>query len=260
MSSEARKLCIRYRSYIVIPARLASTRLPRKLLLAETGKTVIQHTYESASHARRPLGVVVAADSQEIADEVRRFGGQSVLTDPAAATGTDRVAEAARALPGADVIVNVQGDEPEIAATSIDLSVRLLEENPDAVMATLATPIRSRCQLEDPACVKVTFDADGRALYFSRSPIPYARDGCEPLLSVDPPIFHQHVGLYAYRRDFLLQLAEMAPSPLEQVEKLEQLRVLEAGHQILVGVVTEPTVGIDTRADYDTFVIRASNC
>lgn len=260
MSSEARKLRIRYRSYIVIPARLASRRLPRKLLLAETGKTVIQHTYESASHARRPLGVVVAADSQEIADEVQRFGGQSVLTDPAAATGTDRVAEAARALPDADVIINVQGDEPEIAASSIDLSVRLLEENPDAVMATLATPIRSRSQLEDPACVKVTFDSAGRALYFSRSPIPHARDGCEPLLSVDPPIFHQHIGLYAYRRDFLFQLAKMAPSPLEQVEKLEQLRVLEAGYQILVGVVAEPTVGIDTRADYDTFVIRASNC
>jgi 3-deoxy-manno-octulosonate cytidylyltransferase (CMP-KDO synthetase) len=234
--------------------------LPRKLLLSETGKTVIQHTYESASQASRPLGIVVAADSQEIADVVQRFGGQSVLTDPAAATGTDRVAEAARALPNADVIINVQGDEPEIAASSIDLTVRLLEENPDAVMATLATPIRSRAQLEDPACVKVTFDSHGRALYFSRSPIPHARDGYEPLLSVDPPVFHQHVGLYAYRRDFLFQLSEMAPSPLEQVEKLEQLRVLEAGHQILVGVVDEPTVGIDTRADYDTFVIRASNC
>jgi 3-deoxy-manno-octulosonate cytidylyltransferase (CMP-KDO synthetase) len=234
--------------------------LPRKLLLSETGKTVIQHTYESASQASRPLGIVVAADSQEIADVVQRFGGQSVLTDPAAATGTDRVAEAARALPNADVIINVQGDEPEIAASSIDLTVRLLEENPEAVMATLATPIRSRAQLEDPACVKVTFDSHGRALYFSRSPIPHARDGYEPLLSMDPPVFHQHVGLYAYRRDFLFQLSEMAPSPLEQVEKLEQLRVLEAGHQILVGVVDEPTVGIDTRADYDTFVIRASNC
>jgi 3-deoxy-manno-octulosonate cytidylyltransferase (CMP-KDO synthetase) len=127
-------------------------------------------------------------------------------------------------------------------------------------MATLATPIRSRKQLEDPSCVKVTFDSRGRALYFSRSPIPHPRDGCEPLLSVDPPVFHQHIGLYAYRREFLFQFAEMTPSPLEQVEKLEQLRVLEAGHQILVGIVDEPTVGIDTRADYDTFVIRATNC
>mgnify|MGYP002528080136 FL=1 len=260
MPSAARKLRIRYRSYIVIPARLASTRLPRKLLLSETGKTVIQHTYESASQASRPLGVIVAADSQEIADVVQRFGGQSVLTDPAAATGTDRVAEAARSLPDADVIINVQGDEPEIAASAIDLTVRLLEENPHAVMATLATPIRSRRQLEDPSCVKVTFDSKGRALYFSRSPIPHAREGYDPLLSMDPPRFYQHIGLYAYRRDFLFQLAEMPPSPLEQVENLEQLRVLEAGHQILVGVVAEANVGIDTRADYDTFVIRASNC
>jgi 3-deoxy-manno-octulosonate cytidylyltransferase (CMP-KDO synthetase) len=202
----------------------------------------------------------VAADCQEIADEVTRFGGHAVMTDPAAATGTDRVAEAARELADADVIINVQGDEPEIAASSIDLAVRLLEEDPLAVMATLATPIRSRSQLDDPACVKVTFDSGGHALYFSRSPIPHARDGCDALLAADPPVFHQHIGLYAYRRDFLFQLAEMAPSPLERVEKLEQLRVLEAGYQILVGVIDEPTVGIDTRADYDTFVIRASNC
>ena len=248
-----------YRSYIVIPARLASTRLPRKLLLAETGKTVIQHTYEAASRARRPLGVVVAADCPEIADEVTRFGGRAVLTDPAAPSGTDRVAEAARELPEADLIINVQGDEPEIAAASIDLVVQLLEDNPASVMATLATPIRSHHQLNDPACVKVTFDSSGRALYFSRSCIPHARDGCETLLAVEPPVFHQHIGLYAYRRDFLFELAKMPPSRLERVEKLEQLRVLEAGHEILVGVIDELTVGIDTRADYDTFVIRAGN-
>lgn len=260
MSLEARKLRIRTRSYIVIPARLASTRLPQKLLLAETGKSVIQHTYESACRAAGPSGVVVAADCEEIAAEVRRFGGEVMLTDPAAASGTDRVAEAARALPDADVIVNVQGDEPEIAADAIDLAVQLLEENPEAVMATLATPIRSVSQLLDPSCVKVTFDAHGRALYFSRSPIPHARDGFEPRLAEDPPIFHQHIGLYAYRREFLFEFAQLAPSPLEQTEKLEQLRVLEAGHQILVGVVAEPTVGIDTREDYDAFVIRAANC
>ncbi len=247
-------------SYIVIPARLASTRLPRKLLLAETGKSVIQHTYEAARRASRPEGVVVAADCQEIAREVQRFGGQVVLTDPAAATGTDRVAEAARDLPDADVIINVQGDEPEIAASSIDLAVRLLDENPQAVMATLATPIRSQSQLEDPACVKVVMDSLGRALYFSRSPIPHGRDGYATLLAAEPPVFHQHIGLYAYRRDFLFQFAEMPPSPLELAEKLEQLRVLEAGFSILVGVIDEPTVGIDTRADYEAFVIRATNC
>jgi 3-deoxy-manno-octulosonate cytidylyltransferase (CMP-KDO synthetase) len=152
------------------------------------------------------------------------------------------------------VIVNVQGDEPELAGESIDLVIELLEKNPAAVMATLATPIRCRRQLEDTSCVKVVFDRSGRALYFSRSPIPHAREWDDSLLAADPPRFHQHVGLYAYRREFLLCLAQMPPSPLETIEKLEQLRVLDAGHSILVGVVDEPTFGIDTPEDYRAFV------
>jgi 3-deoxy-manno-octulosonate cytidylyltransferase (CMP-KDO synthetase) len=243
-------------SHIIIPARLASTRLPRKLLLRETGKTLLQHTYEAAARAKRPAGVCVAADHVEIRDAVCAFGGNVEMTDPQAASGTDRVAEVARRMHHVEIIVNVQGDEPELAGESIDLVVRLLEERPAAVMATLATPIRSRRQLEDPACVKVVFDAAGRALYFSRSPIPHAREWNDTLLAADPPHFYQHVGLYAYRRDFLLQLAAMAPSSLEQVEKLEQLRVLQAGDSILVGVVDEPTFGIDTAEDYRAFVQR----
>jgi 3-deoxy-manno-octulosonate cytidylyltransferase (CMP-KDO synthetase) len=241
-------------SYIIIPARLASTRLPRKLLLRETGKPLIQHTYEAAKKARRPAGICVATDHQEIFDAVRSFGGEAVMTDPQAPSGTDRVAEVARRLDNVDIIVNVQGDEPELAGESIDLAVQLLEEQPEAVMATLATPIRSRRQLEDPACVKVVFDQRGRALYFSRSPIPCPRHWDDRLLTADPPHFHQHVGLYAYRRAFLLQLAAMPPSRLEQFERLEQLRVLEAGYSILVGVVDEPTFGIDTPEDYREFV------
>ncbi len=200
-------------SYIVIPARLESTRLPRKLLLRETGKPLIQHTYEAACRATRPLGVCVAADHEEIAAAVRAFGGHVEMTDPHAPSGTDRVAEVARHLTDAEIIVNVQGDEPEIAGSAIDLAIELLEANPTAVMSTLATPIRSREQLEDPACVKVVFDANGRAMYFSRSPIPHARQWDDSLLAADPPHFYQHVGLYAYRREFLLQLAEMKPSP-----------------------------------------------
>jgi 3-deoxy-manno-octulosonate cytidylyltransferase (CMP-KDO synthetase) len=245
-------------SYIVIPARLASTRLPRKLLLRETGKSLIRHTYEAAQRARRPAGVCVATDHQEIFDEVRSFGGQVEMTDPAAASGTDRVAEVARRLTDADIIVNVQGDEPELAGTSIDLVIGLLESDPEAVMSTLATPIRSRGQLEDPACVKVVFDAHGRAMYFSRSPIPCPRQWDDSLLTAEPSHFYQHVGLYAYRREFLLQLAQMPQSPKEQVEKLEQLRVLEAGYAILVGVVDEPTFGIDTPTDYRAFVEKQS--
>ena len=126
-------------------------------------------------------------------------------------------------------------------------------------MSTLATPIRNRRQLEDPACVKVVFDSAGRALYFSRSPIPHARQWSDDLLEHDPPFFYQHVGLYAYRREFLLKLAQVPRSDLERLESLEQLRVLSAGHSILVGCIDEPTVGIDTPDDYKAFVRRTAN-
>jgi len=244
-------------SYIVIPARLASTRLPRKLLLSETGKPLIQHTYEAARRAASPAGVCVAADHEEIAAAVRGFGGQVRMTSPLCASGTDRVAEVARQMPDVGVFVNVQGDEPELSGAAIDLVVELLERDPQAVMATLATPIRRREQLEDPACVKVVVDQRGRALYFSRSPIPYPRQWDDRLLSAEPATFYQHLGLYAYRRDFLLRIASLPQTPLEKLESLEQLRVLESGYDIAVGTVAEPTVGIDTLADYRAFVERS---
>ncbi len=243
-------------SYIVIPARLQSTRLPRKLLLRETGKTILQHTFEAAAAARRPREVWVATDHEEIMAEVQRFGGQVQLTDPAAASGTDRVAEVARRLPAADIVVNVQGDEPEISPETIDLAVELLEQDPAAVMSTMATPIRSRELLEDPACVKVVCDQQMRAMYFSRSPIPFAREWDDGLLQQPESPFLQHLGLYAYRREFLLKLAELPPCGLEQLERLEQLRVLFAGFSIKVGIVAEPSIGIDTPADYRAFVQR----
>jgi 3-deoxy-manno-octulosonate cytidylyltransferase (CMP-KDO synthetase) len=243
-------------STIVIPARLASTRLARKLLLSETGKPLIQHTYEAASQASLPRGVVVAADCEEIATVVRSFGGRVELTSPECASGTDRVAEVARKLTDVDVFVNVQGDEPEISARAIDLSVELLERDPAAVMSTLATPIRTREKLNDPSCVKAIFDQRGRAIYFSRAPIPFARNWDDALLTADPPHFYQHIGLYAYRRKFLLQLAGLPRAGMEKVENLEQLRVLDAGYPILVGVVDEPTIGIDTPDDYRAFVSR----
>ena len=243
-------------SYIVIPARLHSSRLPRKLLLRETGKSVLQHTFEAACQACKPSAVWVAADDPEIVAEVNGFGGRVQLTDPRAASGTDRVAELARRLPQADIIVNVQGDEPEISPEAIDGAIELLERDPHAVMATLATPIRSRQQWEDPACVKVVCDAAGRAMYFSRSPIPYVREWDDSILSAPQPQLLQHIGLYAFRREFLLRLAETPPAEIEQLEKLEQLRVLAAGHAISVGVIDEPTIGIDTPADYRAFVER----
>jgi len=242
------------RSWVVIPARLKSTRLPRKLLLRETGKSLIQHTYEAAQRAVKPSGICVACDDEEIYAEVLSFGGRAIMTDPNCASGTDRVAEVARRMPDCDIIVNVQGDEPEIAGYAIDLAIELLENEPKAVMSTLATPIRSRRQLEDPACVKVVFDASGRAMYFSRSPIPFPREWDDALLTARPPSFHQHVGLYAYRREFLLQIPKLPRPAIERIESLEQLRVLYAGYPILVGVIDEPSFGIDTPADYEAFV------
>ena len=256
MAHPAPKLRVRATSYVVIPARLASTRLERKLLLRETGQSLIQHTYEAAARAKRPSGVCVATDHPDIFHEVGSFGGEARMTSPDAPSGTDRVAEVVRQMPDVDIVVNLQGDEPELSGDAIDLAVGLLEQNPEAAMSTLATPIRSRRQLEDPACVKVVFDARGRAMYFSRSVIPHPRQWDNRLLAANPPLFHQHVGLYAYRREFLLRLAAMPQSGLETTEKLEQLRVLEAGYPIVVGVVDEPTFGIDTPEDYRAFVER----
>ncbi|RCS46038.1 3-deoxy-manno-octulosonate cytidylyltransferase [Bremerella cremea] len=254
------ELALSLSSLVVIPARLHSSRLPEKLLLAETGKPLIQHTYEAACLARGTDGVVVATDHDTICQAVQGFGGEAVMTSETCASGTDRVAEVARSRPDVDIFINVQGDEPEISAEAIETVRRLLELNPEVSMATLGTPIRSLEKLQDPACVKVVCAENGRALYFSRSPIPHVRDGFDEMLSAEPAVFYQHLGIYAYRRDFLLKLATAPPSPLEQLEKLEQLRVLEMGEPILVGKIAEPSIGIDTPSDYAAFVRKMSNC
>jgi len=247
------------KSTIIIPARYASTRLPQKLLLCETGKPLIQHTYESALKATLPVAVTVACDHEAIFNAVRRFGGSVQMTDPAALSGTDRIAEVAATLDDVEIVVNVQGDEPEIAGTAIDRAIQILIDHPDAVMSTLATPIRNREQLEDTACVKVVFDTNGRALYFSRSILPHPRGGIqEEHFIQSPPLFYQHIGLYAYRREFLLRLSRLPQSDTERTESLEQLRVLHHGYTIMVGVIDEPTTGIDTPEDYRKFVERYS--
>ncbi len=244
------------RSVVVIPARLDSTRLPHKLLLRETGRTVLEHTWANACRAQRPEAVWIAADDDRLLAEAERFGGRCALTRRDHPSGTDRIAEVANLLSGFDVFVNVQGDEPDLPPEAIDQLVELLEHHPLAGMATLAVPIRSPERLHDPACVKVVADQEGRAMYFSRSPIPHPREWSDNLLTAQPPLFWQHVGLYAYRREFLLQLVTHAPSRLEQTEKLEQLRVLEHGGTILVGRADFATRGIDTRDDYEAFVER----
>lgn len=243
------------RAYVIIPARLGSTRLPMKMLLSDTGKALVQHTYENACRSELAQGVIVATDHPSIAQAIEQIGGRAVMTSPDCASGTDRVAEVAAQLPEADILVNVQGDEPELDPRAIDGLIESLSDDLVTPMATLATPIRDRELLESPGCVKVIIDQQSRALYFSRSVIPFVRDQELPL-DADPPLFHQHLGVYAYRRDFLLKLAHCPPTSLELAEKLEQLRVLQMGHAIRVEVVARAGVGIDTAEDYARFVSR----
>ncbi|MGI9518507.1 MAG: 3-deoxy-manno-octulosonate cytidylyltransferase [Pirellulaceae bacterium] len=244
------------KSLIVIPARLESTRLPQKLLLNETGRPLIEHTYESASKAKVTSDILVAADDARIVDAVTGFGGRAELTRPDHNSGTDRLAEIAGRYPDVELLINVQGDEPEIDPADIDLAAGLLLNNPDAEMSTLASPLNDAARIEDPACVKVVFDARGRAMYFSRSPIPHPRDGITSVHSQSTTTWHQHVGLYVYRRDALLQLAAASRPPAEVAESLEQLRALHLGMTILVGVTPRHASGIDTLADYQAFVSR----
>jgi 3-deoxy-manno-octulosonate cytidylyltransferase (CMP-KDO synthetase) len=237
---------------IIIPARYASSRLPGKPLLRQTGKYLIQHVYEQALRARRANQVFVATDDPRIVAAVQSFDGQVVLTSRHHPSGTDRVAEVARNL-DADVIINLQGDEPLVDPATLDLLPELLHRHPDTEMATVAVPITSEEQWHNPNCVKLVRDDDGRALYFSRSPIPFVRND-RPPFHAEPALFLQHLGLYAYRRQFLLRLAALPPAPLEGLEQLEQLRVLALGHRIQVGVVREAAIGVDTYEDYLRFV------
>jgi 3-deoxy-manno-octulosonate cytidylyltransferase (CMP-KDO synthetase) len=239
-----------------IPARLASTRLAGKLLLNATGRPLIQHTWEAARRAKSLADVIVATDSTEIAAVVRAFGGRCEMTGEHS-SGTDRIAEVVeRSFGTAQIVVNIQGDEPEIDARSIDFLVRLLAEHPEAHMSTLATPIRTREVRDSNSCVKVVCAQGGRALYFSRSLIPYCRDQDPDQLLASKSPWLLHLGLYAYRRDYLMKLTKLPVSRLERLEKLEQLRALEAGAAIQVGIVDRSAVGIDTREDYARFVTR----
>lgn len=238
---------------IVIPARYSSSRLPGKPLLRQTGKYLVQHVYERACQAQRANYIVVATDDSRIVAAVEGFGGNVVRTRRDHLSGTDRVAEVAAQL-DADLVLNLQGDEPLIDPNHLDLLFDLLIQRPSVDVATLATPFRELEDWHNPNCVKVVCDSTGRALYFSRSPIPYVRDGL-PDLAQRPARFLLHLGLYAYRRSFLLKLAELPPGPLEQLEKLEQLRVLALGNPMQVGIVEDSGFGVDTYEDYQRFVL-----
>lgn len=242
---------------IVIPARLASSRLSQKLLLRAGGKSVLQHTYEAAKLASVTDHVIVAADDPRLVAEVDSFGGEARLTSVSCQSGTDRIAEIALLHEDVDVFINVQGDEPEIDPGVIDAVASLLASRPDADIATAACAINHAGKLDDPACVKVVMGREDRAIYFSRSAVPHARDGVtDELLHAQPPVYWQHIGLYAYRRDFLLWFATEGPGRLEQIEKLEQLRAIEAGKTIVVASVGPSAPGIDTLEDFRAFCNR----
>ena len=234
---------------VCIPARYASTRFPGKVLAQDTGKYLIQHTWEQARKAKLPERVVIAADDERIVEAARTFGAECVLTSTEHNSGTDRIAEAL-GHSDAEIIINVQGDEPQIDPNHIDFLARLLLESPETPMATLAAGFASREQVLDPNVVKVILDAHGRAIYFSRSPIPYDRERAGV---GDVGHYLRHIGIYAYRREFLLTITSLPQTPLEKLEKLEQLRALENGYTILVGKVEHTCEGIDTPAQYATF-------
>lgn len=237
---------------IVIPARHGSSRLPGKPLLRETGKYLIEHVYERAVQVRGVAEVVVATDDIRIAEAVASFGGRAVLTRADHPSGTDRIAEVAASL-SSEIIVNLQGDEPQIEPAYVEELLDRMRQQPDHPMGTLAAPLRDAADYYSPNVVKVVCDKRGRALYFSRAPIPWHR-GQRPDFQQHPPAYLQHIGVYAYRRPFLLELTASPPHPLEQIEQLEQLRALAQGTPITVCIVPHAHKGIDTPADYAEFV------
>jgi 3-deoxy-manno-octulosonate cytidylyltransferase (CMP-KDO synthetase) len=233
---------------VIIPARYQSSRLPAKPLADIAGKPMIQHVVEQAlrSDAKR---VVVATDDQRIADVVTGFGGDVVLTRADHESGTERLAEVVERLqwPADEVVVNVQGDEPMIPPSVINQVAQLLRLSAEAPMATLAAPIHLLDDILNPNVVKLVCDKQGNALYFSRAGVPFSRDG-----DWAEPVYLRHIGLYAYRAGFIAEYVKMPPSALEQIEKLEQLRVLWHGYKIKVATAVEvPPHGVDTQEDLE---------
>ena len=225
----------------VIPARFGSTRLPGKPLADIAGKPMIQRVYERVTNAKKPEVFIVATDDQRVYDAVQSFGGTVVMTDANHPTGTDRLAEVAQQYTDLDVIINVQGDEPMIDANLIDQLAELFESDDVLQMATVATPLLEE-EYDEPSAVKVILNKRNDAMYFSRSLIPYLRHDF-----VNTPL--KHIGIYAYRRQFLLDYAKMEPTAAEQTESLEQLRALENGFAIRVITTDKRFVGVDTPED-----------
>ncbi len=243
----------------LIPARYGSTRFPGKSLAMIKDKPMIRWVYERTKRSKLINRVIVATDDDRILKAVAGFGGEAVMTSPKHATGTDRIAEVARGL-HCDLVVNVQGDEPLILPEMIDQAIAPLVNDPSIPLGTLCKRITDRAEAFDPNVVKVVFDEKGFALYFSRAPIPWNRDRWPEArslrdLTLDGPLY-KHIGLYVYRRDFLLAYAGMPQSALEGVEKLEQLRALERGYKIKVVETRHESFGVDIPEDLGKILKR----
>lgn len=236
---------------VVIPARYGSTRFTAKIVASDTGKPLVQHVVDRVRQCVLVSDVIVATDDARIVDALRPFETRTMMTSSAHPSGTDRVAEVARGLT-ADIIVNVQGDEPEIEPGTIDGLIEHLQNHPQTPMATAATSLPPGADVNDPNLVKVAMNQAGRAVYFSRSPIPFHRDSASGAL----PVYHLHLGIYAYQRKALLDFAVLPPGNLESIEKLEQLRAIEHSWPIHVMIVDRATHGIDTLEQYSCFVKR----
>jgi 3-deoxy-manno-octulosonate cytidylyltransferase (CMP-KDO synthetase) len=243
----------------IIPARFASARFPGKVLADIMGKPMVQHVYERTAKAKLVSEVIVATDDERVAAVVRAFGGRVEMTGKGHETGTDRLAEVTGRL-DSEIIVNVQGDEPLIEPAMIDEAIKPLIEDPEILVGTLKSRIKNLHDFLSPNVVKVVTDLQGFALYFSRSPLPNFRDKWNDLkdekFASGKLLCYKHVGLYVYRRLFLLKYARMAPTFLEMAEKLEQLRVLENGCRIKVAETGYETIGVDTPADLEKVLER----
>jgi 3-deoxy-manno-octulosonate cytidylyltransferase (CMP-KDO synthetase) len=234
----------------VIPARFSSSRFPGKVLAQISGRSMLQHVYERASQARYLASTIIATDDERVYHVAKSFGARVRMTRTDHATGTDRVAEVASS-ETAEIVVNIQGDEPLIDPDAIDAAVLPLVHDPAIVMGTLKKRIEDPAEIADPNVVKVVTDLAGDAIYFSRCPIPYQRDGGAPPGQGLRGPWYKHIGLYVYGREFLLGYSSMPVGPLETAERLEQLRALENGHRIRVVETEYESLGVDTPADLD---------
>jgi 3-deoxy-manno-octulosonate cytidylyltransferase (CMP-KDO synthetase) len=235
----------------IIPARFASTRLMGKPLAKIGGRPMIQHTYESAKKSRILNDVIIAVDDQKLYDVIASFGGKVMMTSKECKTGSDRIASVAKEISDAEIIVNIQGDEPFMPGKMIDEAIEPLLFDRKVQISTLAKKITTVEELRSPNVVKVVFDYNNYALYFSRSPIPYVRDAKTNLERVRTGELFKHIGLYVYRRDALLKFASYKPTDLEQIEKLEQLRMLENGMKVKIVETENESFSVDTPEDLE---------